>query len=266
MKKTWVIYMHRNKINGKVYIGQTCQDVKKRWKNGKGYFKKTNTHFGNAIKKYGWDNFEHIILVDGIESLEVANALERYWIKQFNSVCNGYNVSSGGSLGSPWDGKTEEEKDIYKNKISATLSGSNHPNYGKELKQETKNKISIKVTGEKNGMYGKKGEQNPWYGNCHMDETKKILSEKKKGEKNPWYNKHLTEEHKEKIKKGQNCKSIIGINENSGVIVFFDTIQDSKKMNFSPTHVVACCKGKNKTHKGYDWYYFDDFEYIFLEE
>lgn len=47
----FTIYMHKNKINKKVYIGQTIQEPKDRWKNGAGY--KTCTKFYNAIKKYG---------------------------------------------------------------------------------------------------------------------------------------------------------------------------------------------------------------------
>ena len=54
------IYLHRNKINNKVYIGQTIQSPEERWKNGNGY--KGCYYFYNAIQKYGWDNFEHIIL------------------------------------------------------------------------------------------------------------------------------------------------------------------------------------------------------------
>ena len=48
--------MHKNKTNGKVYIGQTIQDdPNKRWKNGHNY--KTCIFFARAIKKYGWNNF-----------------------------------------------------------------------------------------------------------------------------------------------------------------------------------------------------------------
>ena len=49
------IYLHRNKINNKVYIGQTIQPVENRWKNGNGY--KTCSYFYNAIQKYGWGKF-----------------------------------------------------------------------------------------------------------------------------------------------------------------------------------------------------------------
>ena len=35
--KKYTIYIHKNKINGKVYIGQTSQKPEKRWDNGRGY-------------------------------------------------------------------------------------------------------------------------------------------------------------------------------------------------------------------------------------
>ena len=56
----WCVYMHINKINGKKYVGQTCQKPETRWANGLGY--RESPRFFNAIKKYGWNNFEHIIL------------------------------------------------------------------------------------------------------------------------------------------------------------------------------------------------------------
>lgn len=93
----YIIYMHKNKINNKVYIGQTkCKDPNKRWRNGTHY---KNTYFGNAIKKYGWNNFEHIILESGIKSLDEANQKEQYYIKKYNSNQSqyGYNLTSGGN-------------------------------------------------------------------------------------------------------------------------------------------------------------------------
>lgn len=94
--KTYLIYKHTNKINGKCYIGQTCQNPEKRWcKHGSGY-KKKQKKFWNAIEKYGWDNFTHDILYTGL-TLEEANKLERELIKKYNSIANGYNISEGGS-------------------------------------------------------------------------------------------------------------------------------------------------------------------------
>lgn len=95
----YTIYMHRNKINGKVYIGQTCQNVIDRWKNGAGY--KTCTLFYKAIKKYGWNNFEHLILETDISSSKIANIKEKYYIKLFDStnLDKGYNIKIGGYNG-----------------------------------------------------------------------------------------------------------------------------------------------------------------------
>lgn len=47
----YTIYMHKNKINGKIYIGQTSQNPIKRWNNGRGYI--DSSKFYNAILKYG---------------------------------------------------------------------------------------------------------------------------------------------------------------------------------------------------------------------
>ena len=93
----YTIYMHKNKINGKVYIGQTIQQQpEKRWKNGAGY--KTCTYFYNAIKKYGWDNFEHIILEQSEMTAEEANQKEIEYIEKYDSTNleKGYNILIGG--------------------------------------------------------------------------------------------------------------------------------------------------------------------------
>ena len=57
------VYMHTSP-SGKVYVGITCQPTYARWKNGNGY--KNNKHFYNAIIKYGWDNFEHQIILENV--------------------------------------------------------------------------------------------------------------------------------------------------------------------------------------------------------
>lgn len=52
-----------------MYVGITSkEDVKRRWLRGTGY--KCNIHFTNAINKYGWDNIEHEILLDGLTKEE----------------------------------------------------------------------------------------------------------------------------------------------------------------------------------------------------
>lgn len=84
------IYLHKNKINGKCYVGQTIKDrPEKRWQNGTGY--RGNSKFSAAIQKYGWDNFEHIILEKDVP-VENLNARENYWIDYYDTISNGYNL------------------------------------------------------------------------------------------------------------------------------------------------------------------------------
>ena len=83
LDKSYIIYMHKNLINNKVYIGQTNQTLATRCKNGEGYI--DSPKFYNAIQKYGWNNFEHIILEKDIVSVDEADEKERYWIKSLSS-------------------------------------------------------------------------------------------------------------------------------------------------------------------------------------
>lgn len=96
--KVFKIYIHLNKINNKAYIGQTCQTLDKRWGNGVCY--KHNPHFYNAIQKYGWDNFEHIVWADNLTQ-EQANSIEEKLIALFNTTNRefGYNCRAGGDNG-----------------------------------------------------------------------------------------------------------------------------------------------------------------------
>ena len=93
----WVIYKHTNLINGKIYIGQTCQKPEDRWDYGCAY-KKHNLHLYNAIKKYGWqEGFSHEIIETNIPTIEEANEKEKYWIAFYNcKEPNGYNQNDGG--------------------------------------------------------------------------------------------------------------------------------------------------------------------------
>ena len=93
----YTVYCHINKINGKVYVGLTSQPrVQDRWgKDGKGYQK--CSYFWKAIQKYGWNNFEHIILEYGLTK-EEANEKEKYYVTLYkaNNRNFGYNLREGG--------------------------------------------------------------------------------------------------------------------------------------------------------------------------
>lgn len=69
-----ILYIHINKNNRKCYVGITIMRAGKRWNRGHGY--RFNRRFANAIKKWGWETFEHHILAffddrDGMNQAEI---------------------------------------------------------------------------------------------------------------------------------------------------------------------------------------------------
>ena len=100
------VYIHINKANGKMYVGQTCQNPEKRWQNGNGY--QHSSYFYHAIKKYGWDSFEHEIIASNLTKEEADN-FERLLIEKLDTLNHdrGYNIKIGGANGH----LTEEHKE-----------------------------------------------------------------------------------------------------------------------------------------------------------
>ncbi len=216
-----IIYKAVNRINGKIYIGQTTTSLKKRiaghlWENHK------NQVFSNALRKYGIQFFDFSI-IDNASSKEVLNDKEKYWIKQYNCrTPNGYNLTDGGKGNSGWH-LTEETRQ----KIGAShagekscwfgKTGEKHPRFGKPGPNQGKHftedicgkmrmsKLGEKnpafgrtgkknpmfgMTGEKNPMFGMSGEKSPMFGKRHTPDTIRKMSALKTGEKNPNWGKH----------------------------------------------------------------------------
>lgn len=174
-----VIYIIRNTINNKVYVGQHIgTDVEKRWK----VHEKPHSRcfaIRNAIQKYKIDNFEkRVICVCKVGEQERLDALERYFIKKYNSLSpNGYNLTTGGRGGVP----TEETRE----KISQALMGH-------VLSDETKQKISQSHTGKTLSPEHKAKIGVSSSGKIVSDETKLKISQSHTG-------KTLSPEHKAKI-------------------------------------------------------------------
>lgn len=89
------IYKIENKINGKIYIGQSIE-IEHRWQ--KHLAANDDFVIHKALKKYGKENFDFSI-IEECNSLELDNK-EKYWIDYYNSLIpNGYNMIPGGSQG-----------------------------------------------------------------------------------------------------------------------------------------------------------------------
>ena len=184
------IYKYTNKINNKIYIGQTCQNIEDRaGKNGKGYI--TSSRFYNAIQKYGWDNFQCEILYENLTPEEADN-IEQQLIEQYNATNEnfGYNLQSGG-VGHHT--QSEETKRKIGQANSIALKGHHWSDEQRQLMSE---KFS--------------GEGNPFYGKHHTEKTKQLISEHRKnktiGKNHPFYGKQHTAESLEKISKNRQSK------------------------------------------------------------
>ena len=87
-----LVYMYRNKINNKKYIGITSMSIRERRSRGYG-----KTPFANALKKYGLENFEITILAKGLHRNQ-ACSLEKLYIEKYKTMNReyGYNMTIGG--------------------------------------------------------------------------------------------------------------------------------------------------------------------------
>ena len=97
--RTYYIYKATNKINGKSYVGQTCDFHSRVWQHQRCY-EKEDCDFHRAIKEFGFDNFSWEI-IETCESEDRACELEKYYIEKFNTYRNGYNMTKGGK-GAPY--------------------------------------------------------------------------------------------------------------------------------------------------------------------
>ena len=233
----YCVYKH-TATNGKVYIGITNNDPKKRWDSGHGYYRQA--HFWNAIQKYGWKNIEHEIIFSGL-TREEAFQFEIKLIKQYDSSNpqKGYNLSTGGKGGSTGTILSQETR----LKMSKSRTGTKHPMYGKHHTDDTKKKISEKFS----------GENHPQFGTHRSAETKMKLRCANSGENHPLYGKHLPLSTRQKIKEN-NGKSKPVLCVETG-ITYMSASEASRQCGISNCHISECCRNapNRKTAGGYHW-------------
>lgn len=159
------IYGLRNKINNKWYVGESITSIQDRWDSYKGLRCRKQTKLFRALVKYGYDNFEKIILEECPEDQKILDDREDYWIRHYDSVENGYNCRYGGS-----NGKMCEET---KTKMKALAST---PSRRMLMSKTTKSYIDA------NG--------HNWKNKTHREESKlKIASHDRSGKKCPSHGK-----------------------------------------------------------------------------
>lgn len=279
--RLWCVYMHKNKINNKIYIGITSRVPEDRWgKNGIHYTKSSHPVFYNAIQKYGWDNFEHIIVESNLTEDEAKEkeieliALYKTNCQRYTSPTYGYNMTDGGDW-NPMIGNTHTceakqkisnaSKTMWANpefrqracdQRKGKLTGPDNPMYGKVVSEETRQKISKSSKDRwadpdyrKKCMQHLVGQNNPFYGKHHTEETKRKISESRigvyAGENSPNYGKG---------------RSVVQLTTNKEFIAKFKTIKDaSKETGVNKGNISNACRGWYKSAGGYKWMYEEDY-------
>ena len=217
MDNKYVCYMHISPSNKK-YIGITCQETDRRWQKGKGY--KNNQYFSRSIDKYGWDNFQHIIIARGL-SEEEAKWLEIELIRELDTtnIDYGYNITHGGE-GNNGNHHSEETKKKISKAHKGKFCGKNNPMYGKDWR-EGKTEYELREISEKKSKALK--------GRTFTEESIKKMSDARKGMKS--------------AEKSPCAKKVTCIT--TGKV--FNTLKQAAEYYNINNDISECCRGKRNS-------------------
>lgn len=179
------IYLIRNKINNKIYVGKSI-NIRKRFGCYRSAVKKCKTDsqiITRAIKKYGWENFtiELLECFDVIDE-KLLSQKESEWISKLNATDKkiGYNIRDY-EEGTSRQRNSEE----IRLKIKATLkslgdrSGKNSPNYGNKFNDETKVNMSISALNRKPGSNKRNSSRKKNLPNDHKIKIREVCNQYK---------------------------------------------------------------------------------------
>lgn len=246
---TMIIYQAYHKEFPAFYIGKTIKtlEYRKKQHENEAKYKRSNSYFHKALRKYGIDSFKWVEL-ERCNTIEELNAAEIRWIKLLKD-CNHkvYNLAEGGNggdCGGSMYWKTHTQSKEMRQKISEGLK-----RYYKHNNNANKGKTRI--------------------GHKHSEETKAKISESKKG--------HIvTEETREKLRNANLGKRLqpqvieelktkfSGKNNPSAKQIICTTTNEifeyaklaAIKYNIDLSGIIKCCKGKIKTCKGLHFKYY----------
>lgn len=276
-KNKWSIYIHRCIANNKAYVGIAKGNPENRWgANGKKYKQDSQPGFYNAIQKYGWDGFEHIIWATNLEHDE-AKHMEKMLIAFFQTNCRryrnpecGYNETDGGDGTSGRRAKPETRKKIgdahrgrtlsdeHKEKIRRFFTGRPSPTKGTHHSAETREKMSKSHTGmvfteehRRNLSIANQKETAGFHNHRHTEETKQRQREATTA-------RNATQEWKESNRL-KLSKPVVQCTTEDELIKLWSWVKGaSEALDILRSGIIRCCQGERRTSGGYNWYYLYD--------
>lgn len=230
MNTIYSIYKITNIINGKSYIGYTKKKPETRFEEH--CRSKDKYKLPKAIAKYGKQNFT-VTPIYQSKDLNHIRSMEDYFILEYNSIKEGYNIARGGQGGCIVLYKENPNYDLICEKMSKAQKrnreflsekakrqhkeGTLGNPYLNGVRDETRRKLSDIRKGKKNSeehvrkqresllkKFNTPGYVHPNKNRVRTEEEKKKISENHadvSGENNPMFGKLHSEEAKEKIRK-----------------------------------------------------------------
>jgi len=218
--KDYVLYCHVNRANQKRYFGIT-NDVERRWRNcGYYYMHNGQRAFASAIKKYGWNGFEHLIILTGLTRDEACDAEKKY-IRDFKTnICRygnhyGYNMTDGG------DGVSGRLcSDAHRAKTSKALLG-NQNGLNHTVTNRARQRISASLLGH-----------------TVSEDTRNKIS-------------------KSLLTNNSNAqrRAVVCLDTD---VVYGSIAEAVTKLGIASSSISQCCSKRRKTAGGYHWAYYSE--------
>ena len=246
------IYMIRNKINGKVYIGQ-AQNLNIREYNHIHDLRKGthhNKHLQAAWDKYTEQNFEFSIVE--LCDVDKLNEREKFYINELDTLKDGYNQTEGG-VGARGRKASEEtrrrlsEHNPRALKVVLVNTGEVFDCVLSAAKKYSvsKSDISRNAKHKSHSAGSLDGERLVW---AYYDDYVNMTIDKKK----------------ELLYIAQNCKKASFSPHSTPVIcittgiVYCSMREAAKEYMISETNISATCRGIQRHAGGVEWAYYDD--------
>lgn len=278
------IYIIRNDINDKVYIGKTIHTLKERLRQHINSSNNDNdahrkSHFHNAIRKYGAEHFFISELYkyesDNIEELNKhLYEKEKEFIQKLDSYNNGYNSTLGGEgVGSLYGelnhfyGKTHTdetkkmigEKSRERNAIKITHTKEAISKRAANRSKRMQKKI---YTDKELAQFKAESENKKGKPLSREAIEKGLETKRKRKEEDPNFGKINYDDNLIlKYSKSRNPNYIVQLDMDGNYVATYNGLFEIERLfEYDRSSISKCCKGKQKTAYGYKWKYVDEKE------